>query len=378
MRLRKVTEFVYGPRSNAIQGWQVCLPHASTVQLRAMFPRLPATVTSPTTTPGTGCSLTVTRVGVPFGRRCGMFSGIQPLVRSRHSPPRTPVIEYGPGYDGWLVVTEKLNVFERRESSDPALICLQTLTFPPNASPAPTVSIATVARASSTPMRRDALFAFPMSSPFGSGGREQARGGAPILGGRRSPAKRRGHDLSAPSDNPVVSSQTIGTLELDGHPGAVLRPLEPADAAKLRRMRTLPEVHRWWGDEQEADWPFEDDPETTKLAIVVDGEVAGLIQFWEEPDERYRHAGIDIFLAPDCHGRGLGTAAVHRLARHLIEERGHHRLTIDPAAENAAAIRAYEKAGFRPVGVMRRYERNFEGDGWHDSLLMDLLAEELR
>jgi hypothetical protein len=31
----------------------------------------------------------------------------------------------------------------------------------------------------------------------------------------------------------------------------------------------------------------------------------------------------------------------------LEEERDHHRLTIDPAADNAAAIRAYEKAGFQ-------------------------------
>ena len=43
-------------------------------------------------------------------------------------------------------------------------------------------------------------------------------------------------------------------------------------------------------------------------------------------------------------------------------------------AANAAAIRAYEKAGFRPVGVMRRYERDTGGGGWHDGLLMELLA----
>jgi aminoglycoside 6'-N-acetyltransferase len=49
---------------------------------------------------------------------------------------------------------------------------------------------------------------------------------------------------------------------------------------------------------------------------------------------------------------------------------------IDPAADNAAAIRAYEKVGFRPVGVMRQYER-LPGGEWHDGLLMDLLADEL-
>jgi hypothetical protein len=29
------------------------------------------------------------------------------------------------------------------------------------------------------------------------------------------------------------------------------------------------------------------------------------------------------------------------------------------------------------VGTMRRYERDADGVGWHDGLLMDLLAEEL-
>ena len=76
------------------------------------------------------------------------------------------------------------------------------------------------------------------------------------------------------------------------------------------------------------------------------------------------------------HGRGVGTDAVRTLARHLIVDHGHHRLTIDPAVDNPAAIRAYEKVGFRPVGVMRQHERGEDGT-WHDSLLMDLLADEL-
>ena len=62
--------------------------------------------------------------------------------------------------------------------------------------------------------------------------------------------------------------------------------------------------------------------------------------------------------------------------RLLIDERGHHRITIDPAATNAAAIRAYEKVGFRRVGVMRSYERDADGRDWHDGLLMELLAGE--
>jgi aminoglycoside 6'-N-acetyltransferase len=90
----------------------------------------------------------------------------------------------------------------------------------------------------------------------------------------------------------------------------------------------------------------------------------------------YRSAGIDLYLTTPRHGQGLGREAVRILARHLIEERGHHRLTIDPAADNAPAIRAYEKVGFRPVGVMRSYERGPDGT-FHDGVLMELLAGEL-
>jgi aminoglycoside 6'-N-acetyltransferase len=158
--------------------------------------------------------------------------------------------------------------------------------------------------------------------------------------------------------------------------GVTLRPLEPADAGELRRIHATPEVARWW-DVPADGFPETDEPEATRLAILVDGAVAGLIQYHEEPEQRYRHASIDLFLDPAVHGRGVGTEALRLLVRDLIDGRGHHRITIDPSAGNAAAIRAYEKAGFRAVGVMRRYEREpGPGSGWRDGLLMELIAGE--
>ncbi len=79
----------------------------------------------------------------------------------------------------------------------------------------------------------------------------------------------------------------------------------------------------------------------------------------------------------DRQGRGLGPDAIRTAIGWLFGDRGHHRITIDPAADNAAAIRAYEKVGFRRVGVLRRYERGADGT-WHDGLLMELLAGEER
>ena len=152
-----------------------------------------------------------------------------------------------------------------------------------------------------------------------------------------------------------------------------LRPTAAEDAPELLRIHRTPEVRRWWGD-PEPGFPTDDDSTATRWTVVVDGAIAGLVQFAEELEPRYRHASIDIFLDPARHGRGLGSEVVARVVDHLVHARGHHRVTIDPAADNHAAIRAYEKAGFVAVGVMRAYERDVDGDRWHDGLLMELIV----
>ena len=166
-------------------------------------------------------------------------------------------------------------------------------------------------------------------------------------------------------------------MEIRGD-SVVLRSLAVDDVPRLVEIGRQPEVARWWtsitSDELTAKAEGRDDAKG--LAILLDGDVVGMIQFAEEDDPEYRSASIDLFLSNEVHGRGLGTDAVRTLARWLVRERGHHRVTIDPAVENPAAVRAYEKVGFRPVGVMREYCTDPSGVR-HDGLLMDLLAGEL-
>jgi aminoglycoside 6'-N-acetyltransferase len=157
----------------------------------------------------------------------------------------------------------------------------------------------------------------------------------------------------------------------------LIRPLNAGDEAELRRIHATPEVARWWGA-PEPGFPLDDDPDSMRFCIVAEHRIVGLIEFYEELTARYRHATIDLFLDPAVHGRGLGTEAVRRMVRHLLERRGHHRVTIDPAVDNVVAIHVYEKVGFTPVGVMRRYERDARRDGWRDGLLMELIAGEQR
>ena len=149
-----------------------------------------------------------------------------------------------------------------------------------------------------------------------------------------------------------------------------MRPLADGDVPVLLAIVAQPAVAAWWG-EQPPDFPLTDEPTATRFAVLDDGEVAGMIQYSEELEPDYRHAAIDVFVDAARHGRGLGSDAVRALADHLVAERGHHRVTIDPAADNHPAIRAYEKAGFRPVGVMRAAWKDFATGQWRDTLFME-------
>ena len=172
--------------------------------------------------------------------------------------------------------------------------------------------------------------------------------------------------LSGPGGRPTLLGGNI-----------VLRPLRADDVERVAQIQAEPSVARWWGPPNEAELRRQADGSDDEKAFAIEseGELVGLIQYHEENEPDFRYAGIDVFLAGRVQGRGLGTEAVRTLTRYLIDERRHHRVTIDPAADNAAAIRTYEKVGFQAVGVMREYWRSPDGT-WRDGLLMDLLARE--
>ena len=161
-----------------------------------------------------------------------------------------------------------------------------------------------------------------------------------------------------------------------------LRQINDADLDALVAIMQSPGVREWWWEADDPDRMragFREDAESGgAFAIELDGELAGWLGFEEETDPGYLHASVDISLDPPVQGQGLGPDAIRTVIRWLAQERGHHRFSIDPSARNERAIRAYESIGFRPVGVLRRYERDADGPGFHDGLLMDLLIDELR
>jgi aminoglycoside 6'-N-acetyltransferase len=151
-----------------------------------------------------------------------------------------------------------------------------------------------------------------------------------------------------------------------------LRAPRDGDAEALTAILAEPEVARWWGTNDIAA-VREELPAC--FVIVIGDAPAGWVLYTEETEPGYRHVAFDIMLTESAQGQGYGREALRLAIRHFIE-RGHHRFTIDPAVHNERAIRCYAAVGFKPVGVLREYERLDDGP-WHDSLLMDLLAREL-
>ena len=161
--------------------------------------------------------------------------------------------------------------------------------------------------------------------------------------------------------------------ELSGQ-RVVLRPVTGSDRVAVRAIRSSPAVAMWWDEPKDDAWPLGEEG-VHSYTVQVEGEVAGFVQWYESDNPEFRHAGIDLFLAEQYHGRGLGQATVATLLEHLVDGVGHHRVVIDPAASNTRAIACYRRCGFREVGVMRWYQYHPTRRTWLDGLLMEYVVD---
>jgi aminoglycoside 6'-N-acetyltransferase len=153
----------------------------------------------------------------------------------------------------------------------------------------------------------------------------------------------------------------------------VLEPSTAEHRGDLVAIRTSPAVAKWW-DPPGPRWPA-DHSDVNGYTVLLHHQIIGFVQWYESDDRDHWHAGIDIFLRSDSHGRGLGRETVTAVVNHLVEAVGHHRIVIDPAAANAAAIACYRACGFREVGLMRWYERHVQTGTWRDGLLMEYVVD---
>lgn len=129
------------------------------------------------------------------------------------------------------------------------------------------------------------------------------------------------------------------------------------DLLLLRDWLSRPHVVEWWGEpptlaEVEADYvgehaflALEDDRPIGYVQLYT---VMGVDPEWwtDETDPGAR--GIDQFLAHEADlGRGLGTEMIARFVERIFDDPAVTKIQVDPSPDNARAIRAYEKVGFR-------------------------------
>lgn len=125
------------------------------------------------------------------------------------------------------------------------------------------------------------------------------------------------------------------------------------DAELISGWTHAPEVHQFWGGraitvhEALAKYTGRRAPEIVSYVICEQARPVGYVQSWQGQD-RY---GLDMFIAAEAQGRGIGPRAARALASELTAL-GWVPLTVDPAVDNPRAIAAWRRAGFEATGEL--------------------------
>lgn len=140
-------------------------------------------------------------------------------------------------------------------------------------------------------------------------------------------------------------------------PDYSFRPLERRDLPMVKKWLAAPHWQEWWDPADEEIKHIEahmDSISVEPFIIEMDGKPIGYLQSYDphmEDDHPYQDQpfgtlGIDLSLGDiELIHKGHGARALDAFAEMMFQE-GVPRLIIDPDPSNAAAIRAYEKAGF--------------------------------
>jgi RimJ/RimL family protein N-acetyltransferase len=107
-----------------------------------------------------------------------------------------------------------------------------------------------------------------------------------------------------------------------------------------------------------------------------DGQPVGNVAL-QDVDYRNRTAEFGIYIGdPTCRGRGYGSEATRMILTFAFRVLGLHNVMLRVYEYNLAAIRVYEKAGFREMG--RRSQSQFMDGRFWDVVFMECLATDFR
>jgi len=177
-------------------------------------------------------------------------------------------------------------------------------------------------------------------------------------------------------------------------PQFTFTPLREDDLDLARRWLLEPHVRRWWNDDpRERDYPQGtldewmaavrgEDP-TDMFIIQMDSRPIGVIQSYrvasypdyvqEVGELREPAFSLDLFIGePDLIGKAVGPALLRDFLRMAFDKYELDYAIIGPARSNVAAIRSYEKIGFR---YLKEYREEDTTDP--DHVLLDLRRSDL-
>lgn len=152
-------------------------------------------------------------------------------------------------------------------------------------------------------------------------------------------------------------------MELAGS-RCTLRSLRPGDASSLVRHANNINVARHLRDRFPHPYTLEharifvqiatqSANDSAILAIVVEGQAAGVVGATLGSDVERYSAEVGYWLGEEYWGRGITTEAVALLTAHAFERLNLLRLFALPFADNAPSVRVLEKAGYVREGVLR-------------------------
>ena len=135
-----------------------------------------------------------------------------------------------------------------------------------------------------------------------------------------------------------------------------------------------PDLHA--GDATAAGWRRRSPPARSCSTIILDnadGKPVGSV-YYRDVDNHNRSAEYGIFIGEEsARGKGLGTETARLFTQFGVDTLHLHRISLRVLAENTAARRSYEKAGFVQEGVFRDMEL-LDG-AYRDVVFMAKLAE---
>lgn len=104
------------------------------------------------------------------------------------------------------------------------------------------------------------------------------------------------------------------------------------------------------------------------LGGFIDGKLAGMVVLVKPASKKIRHTGeiCAMYVRPDARSTGLAGALLEAAIDRAVNDVEQLKLTVN--AENARAIRFYERHGFRTIG---RYPNSLRVDGrTYEELMM--------